>query len=68
VRIVGGAAIAGGLLFALPAAGGLYRGTFDWPDLIVALMGMGIAAAMGSARNPASGIDETAVHRLGDQP
>jgi hypothetical protein len=42
-----GAAIAGGLLFALPTAGGLYRGTFDWPDLIVALMGMaGLAAAV----------------------
>jgi hypothetical protein len=41
-----GAAIAGGLLFALPIAAGLYRGMFDWWDLLVALMGLaGLAAA-----------------------
>lgn len=36
-----GAAIAGGLLFALPVAGGLYRGAFHWADLVVVFMGIG---------------------------
>ena len=36
-----GAGIAGGILFALPTAGGLYRGVFDWVDIVVALMGIG---------------------------
>lgn len=51
-----GAAIAGGLLFALPVAGGLYRGVFGWVDLVVALMGIGgIALAVVSfARNSKS--------------
>jgi hypothetical protein len=41
-----GAAIAGGILFALPLAGGIYRGVFDWVDLLVALMGIcGLAVA-----------------------
>ena len=34
-----GAAIAGTILFAVPVAGGLYRGAFDWMDVVVALMG-----------------------------
>ncbi|HZM36277.1 MAG TPA: hypothetical protein VFC18_17545 [Burkholderiales bacterium] len=36
-----GAAMAGGLLFALPVADGFYRGVFDRVNLVVALMGVG---------------------------
>ena len=43
-----GAAIAGGILFALPVAGAFYRGSFGWMDVVVALIGVaGLAAAAG---------------------
>ena len=50
-----GAAIAGGILFALPMAGALYRGSLGWIDVVVAIMGIaGLAvAADGFARTSA---------------
>jgi hypothetical protein len=44
-----GAAIAGGILFALPMAGGLYRGSFGWMDVVVAVIGAA-ALAVGYQR------------------
>lgn len=44
-----GAAIAGGILFALPMAGALYRGSFGWIDVVVAVLGIaGLAVAADS--------------------
>lgn len=41
-----GAAIAGTVLFALPTAGGLYRGSFGWMEAVVAVTGIaGLAVA-----------------------
>ena len=39
-----GAAMAGGVLFALPMAGGLYRGSLGWMDAVVAIMGVAALA------------------------
>lgn len=52
-----GAAIAGGILFALPMAGALYRGSLGWIDAVVAVMGIaGLAVAADSfARTSAFG-------------
>lgn len=52
-----GAAIAGGILFALPMAGALYRGSLGWIDVVVAIMGIaGLAVAADSfARTSALG-------------
>ena len=49
-----GAAIAGGVLVAIPAAAGLYRGALGWIDVVVALMGLGAlaVAAHGFSRRP----------------
>jgi hypothetical protein len=48
-----GAAIAGTILFAVPVAGGLYRGSFDWMDVVVGLMGFAslAVAVNGFARD-----------------
>lgn len=44
-----GAAMAGGILFALPMAGALYRGSFGWIDVVVAVIGVaGLAVAADS--------------------
>lgn len=39
-----GAAVAGGILFALPMAGALYRGSLGWMDAVVAVMGIAALA------------------------
>ena len=39
-----GAAMAGGILFAVPMAGGLYRGSLGWMDAVVAIMGVAALA------------------------
>jgi hypothetical protein len=48
-----GAAIAGGILFALPTAGALYRGSFGWMDVVVAVIGVAslVSAAEGFMRS-----------------
>ena len=44
-----GAAMAGGILSALPMAGALYRGSFGWIDVVVAIIGIaGLAVAADS--------------------
>jgi hypothetical protein len=49
-----GAAMAGGILFALPMAGGLYRGSLGWIDAVVAIVGvaaLAVAADSFARRN-----------------
>lgn len=52
-----GAAMAGAILFALPMAGALYRGSFGRMDVVVALMGIAAlaVAADSFARRSALG-------------
>ena len=44
-----GAALAGSILFALPTAAALYRGSFAWMDVVVALMGISALAVAANA-------------------
>jgi hypothetical protein len=46
-----GAAIAGGVLVAMPAAAGLFRGALGWMDVLVGLMGLGALAVAVAARH-----------------
>lgn len=47
------AAIVGGILIAVPAAAGLYRGSLGWMEVVVALMGFAslATAVQGFARD-----------------
>lgn len=56
-----GAAIAGGVLFALPVGGALYRGSLGWMDVVVAIIGMAglaVAAAGFMRTRPCASFEE----------
>ena len=42
------AAIAGSILFAVPIAGGFYRGWFGWMEVVVAVIGVAALVAAWS--------------------
>lgn len=48
-----GAALAGGVLFALPVSAGLFRGSFGWMEVVVAVIGIAslVSAAEGFMRS-----------------